>query len=249
MDNDYRASVKQLLARQNPQSDASRQVLNYLETLLDAVSIDSGALAKGLEAALSDEALDERLDKRGVIRKIADKLMNFFGLNLVSKGDCVTISGASCANGGALLTLKPDAENAVSAILSVVDDMGKERTSALTRVKQLENTVSSVSRDADLSRQGQNDLQREAERKDKEILKAIQRILAQKPDLKPAESGEKDALLLFLDDLDITWSWDATGSPENFTTYTISDSDAVGVRMPCLYRDGKTVVKGLQYTL
>lgn len=244
----YKDTVQTLVSRQPVQSVAAQQVMKYLNSLMGTVSIDTAALSKELEEALMDDSLDDR----GILRKMANTLTRLFGLTLVSRGDCLKIGEATIGgtDGTQLLQVNQSkAADMIAAIASVVEDCEKSKDAALQRLNQMEGTLSAITGEADSARREQDSMRKAQDRKDRDILKAIQRILAQKPEMKPAQEGETDALLLFLEDMELTWSWDAEATPDDFTTYVITDSLQTGIRMPCIYQNGEVAVKGLRYSL
>lgn len=244
----YQDAIRELTAKPAVQSIAARQVMNYLNSLMGTVSVDTEALAKELEEALLDDGEDER----GILKKMANTLTRLFGLTLVSRGDCIKISNSTLGGGEGTQLLRVNqgrAADMVAAIANVVEDCEKGREAALQRLAQMEGALSAATRDADNAKRGQDSLQKAQDRKDRGLLKAMQRILAQKPEMEPAREGEKDAFLLFLEDMELTWSWDADAAPDDFTNYLITDPAQAGIRMPCIYQSGALAVKGLRYSL
>lgn len=244
----YKDTVQELTSRQPVRSLAAQQVMKYLNSLMGTVSIDTAALAKELEESLMDDSLDDR----GILRKMANTLTKLFGLTLVSRGDCLKVGASALASedGTQLLQVNQrKAADLIAAIASVVEDCEKSKDAAIQRLNQMEGTLSTITREADSAKREQDSMRKAQDRKDRDILKAVQRILAQKPEMRPAQEGEKDALLLFLEDMELTWSWNAEDAPDDFTTYIITDPSQIGVRMPCIYQDGKVAVKGLRYSL
>lgn len=244
----YKDTVQELISRQPVQSLAAQQVMKYLNSLMGTVSIDTEALAKELEESLMDDSLDDR----GLLRKMANTLTSLFGLTLVSRGDCLKISTSTLGGTDGVQLLQVNERKAadlISAIASVVEDCEKSKDAAVQRLNQMEGTLSAFTREADSAKREQDSIRKAQDRKDHDILKAVQRILAQRPEMKPAQEGEKDALLLFLEDMGLTWSWNAEDAPDDFTNYLITDPSQTGIRMPCIYQNGKVAVKGLRYSL
>ena len=240
--------VQELTSRQPVQSLAAQQVMKYLSSLMGTVRIDTATLAKELEESLIDDSQDDR----GGLRKMASILTKFFGLTLVSRRDCLKISTSALGDedGTQLLQVNQrKAADLIAAIASVVEDCEKSKDAAIKRLSQMEGTLSTITREADSAKREQDSMRKAQDRKDRDILKAVQRILAQRPEMKPAQEGEKDALLLFLEDMELTWSWNAEDAPDDFTTYVITDPSQTGVRMPCIYQNGEVAVKGLRYSL
>lgn len=242
MSSGLKKTVHEIVDSQAVQSPITKKVLGHLETLLGTVSIDKEQLSKKIEEVLSRSARGSN-----PFYKAINTIVGIFGMRLVSNDNGVNIKVTANREDQILTINRQKAKEVISAITVIIDDAQKDSERFARERRQLDEVVLNANRSTERIRQELDSLQRECNQKDKRTLQAVQRILAQQPELVPAGEEEQNALLLYFEDLGLTWSWDSDSSPNDFTTYTVSDSATVGVRLPCLYRDGETVLKGLKY--
>lgn len=247
MDNDYKETIRQIIRRQNVQSPAAQQILGYIETLMGEVSINRDMLIEKLEEILAGENSNDK----NVLRKVIDSVLGIFGLNVVSENDRQKIGKVSLKQEQQLLSINTvQAANVISAIVGEVDSSEAKSSNCELKAVQLEEQLAKLNSEMEKNRQERDALRKECDQKDRETLQSMQRILAQHPEWEPAQENEKDALMLYLNDLGLTWSWDDVSALDDFITYKISDPDFfAGVKQPCLYRDGEVVLKGLRFTI
>lgn len=246
MNNGYKETIHEIISRQNVQSSAAQQILSYIETLMGEVSINRDMLVDKLNEILSGENSNDK----NILRKVVDSVLGIFGLNVVSENDRQRIGKVSLTQGQQLLSINQNqANHVISAIAGKVGTLEGENSDYVQKVARLEKHLAEVNREIEKNRQERETLWKKLDQKDRETLQSMQRILAQHPEWMPAQGHEEDALMLYLDDLGVTWSWDDVSALDDFITYKISNPAFVGVKQPCLYRDGEIALKGLRYTI
>lgn len=246
LSNTYKSTIREIINRQNAQSLVAQQVLGYIETLMNEVSIDQDMLVQKLEEILYAKDINDK----NILRRVVDSVFGIFGLNIISDNERQRVGKVSLMQEEKMLCVDGShVDNIISAIVNVVDDSEKEKTAFGDKAAQFEKFLCTANRDTEKIRLERDELQKELIQKDKETLRSLQRILAQHPALTSGKENEKDAFVHYLEELGITWSWDDTSSSDDFMTYIITDPDFVGVKQPCLYREGKVVLKGLKYSM
>lgn len=244
MGSSFKKKVHGIIGNQSVQSVTSQKILDYIEKLLETVSIDDSQLKKKMEEAFNDS------EDKNFLQTVTDTIVGIFGMKLIYKDKKISIDKSEIEKGNLLLTINcQKAEDIISAIITLIEELQIDAGKYIAEKRRMDEAVTNANRNTENIRQKLDALQYESEQKDKMTLQSIQRILAQHPELMPASENEQNALLLYFEDLGLTWSWNADDVSDDFTTYTISDAAAIGIRLPCLYRNGKRVLKGLKYEM
>lgn len=246
MNSDYRQKVRTIIQQNCGQSSSVQAIWGHIESLMGTVTLDKELLIQKIEEVLSEQTSDDK----NVLKRVLETVINVFGMNVIPKGICDRIGVDSIQQEQQLLSLdEAQARNIAPIITNAISDLETSSTMHAQRAEQLEKLLNAANCTVDSLRQERDQLLKAQDRRDKDLLRSIQRVLAQHPEMKPAGDDESDALLLYLEDLQLTWSWDDAENPDDFTTYVISDESQVGVRMPCIYRNDAPVQKGLKYVL
>ena len=246
MSNDYRKKVRMLVQQNCGQSSTVQAIWGHIESLMGTVTLDKELLLQKIEEVLSGQTYDDK----NVLKRVLETVFDIFGMNVIPKDLCERIGAESIQQEQQLLAIDETQARIVAPIITnAINDIEKNSTMHAQRAEQLEKLLNVANRTVDSLRQERDELLKAQERRDKDLFRSIQRILAQHPDMKSAGDDESNALLLYLEDLNLTWSWDDAENPDDFTTYVISDASQVGIRMPCIYRNDTPVQKGLKYVL
>lgn len=240
MANQFREQIRNVVNSHISHEYLSKKIQRDLVDLMQLVQIDRNALKEKVEEVRRSDKGDKNILHLG-----ADALASIFGARVVRNADYIALEQIAGGDQHAFLTINENAAQEIAA--NITNSIDGEIFRLKQENEQLAGALHAANRELDRVRAELDELRRAQEAEFKKTLQAIQRILGQQPDLKPAEDGETNALLLYLEDLRITWSWDDKAYPRGFTTYKFSNPDQTGVRLPCLFQDGEVVLRGVKY--
>lgn len=235
------------LERHSPVAEEARRVMNLAGDAVRLVEIDNNVL----KSLVSEILQDYKNDDAGVLKGMLNKILGIFGQRLIShkgvSGMVLDIVSSGTVQASIISVDIESLRRIFHDIAAEVNGLAVINTRNEAKLRETESHLSTAVRDAENAKNRLGSEQTENARREAEILKYIQRMLAERGKNNPPD--EDEALGQLLDVLGIAFSWEPGEEPSAFQTYIISDESKAGVSLPCLLKNDNIAVKGLVYAV